>query len=50
MDIETCNAKWSRAMNAGWFPDPSGQPGQRYFDGAGCLTGDRVCSTWPGTL
>ncbi|OBH91279.1 DUF2510 domain-containing protein [Mycobacterium sp. E2733] len=20
-------------MNAGWFPDPSGQPGQRYFDG-----------------
>jgi NAD(P)-dependent dehydrogenase (short-subunit alcohol dehydrogenase family) len=19
-------------MNAGWFPDPSGQPGQRYFD------------------
>ncbi|MGN6334434.1 DUF2510 domain-containing protein [Mycobacterium sp.] len=21
------------AMGAGWFPDPSGQPGQRYFDG-----------------
>jgi Protein of unknown function (DUF2510) len=20
-------------VNAGWFPDPSGQPGQRYFDG-----------------
>ena len=20
-------------MNAGWFPDPSGQPGQRYYDG-----------------
>lgn len=21
------------AVNAGWFPDPSGQPGQRYYDG-----------------
>jgi hypothetical protein len=20
-------------MNAGWFPDPTGQPGQRYYDG-----------------
>jgi hypothetical protein len=20
-------------VNAGWFPDPTGQPGQRYFDG-----------------
>jgi hypothetical protein len=20
-------------VNAGWFPDPSGQPGQRYYDG-----------------
>ena len=20
-------------MNAGWFPDPSGPPGQRYYDG-----------------
>jgi hypothetical protein len=20
-------------VNAGWFPDPDGQPGQRYFDG-----------------
>lgn len=23
-------------MNAGWFPDPGGQPGQRYFDGQRC--------------
>src|SRR5258707_3794589 len=20
-------------VNAGWFPDPTGQPGQRYYDG-----------------
>jgi Protein of unknown function (DUF2510) len=26
----------ARAMNAGWFPDPGGQPGQRYFDGHWC--------------